>query len=93
MSKKLKNIGLKERRIFILPEGPHVLGWPWLCGVDLYLPTFRDSQTGTARPLQRGRDGLFHNLVAKYQPMSRSVPKNRRLISHAYHQIMDRSHF
>jgi len=91
--KSLRNIGLKGRRIIILPGGPHVLRWPWLCGVDLYLPTFRDSQTGTARPLQHGREGLFHNLVTNYQPMSRSVPENRRLISHDYYQIMDRSHF
>ena len=91
--KSLRNVGLKGRRIIILPGGPHVLGWPWLCGVDLYLPTFRDSQTGTARSLQHGRDGLFHNLVTNYQPMSRSVPENRRLISHVYYQIMDRSHF
>jgi len=91
--KSLRNIGLKERRIIIVPGGPHVFGWPWLCGVDWYLPTFRDSQTGTARPLQRGTDGLFHNSVTNYQPMSRGVPEVRRLISHVYYQILDRSHF
>ena len=39
--KSLRNIGLKERRIIIVPGGPHVFGWPLLCGVDWYLPTFR----------------------------------------------------
>jgi len=49
--KSLRNIGLKGRRIIILPGGPHVFGWPWLCGVDWYLPTFKGQPNGNCSTL------------------------------------------
>jgi hypothetical protein len=86
--KSLKNIGLKWRRIIRLPgaptswTGPGCVAWVGIC-----LPTFRDSQRGTARTFKRGTDGLFHNSVTHYQPTSRSVPVDRCLISHIYYQM------
>ena len=55
--------------------------------VPICLPTFWDSQRGTARPLKHRTDGLFHNLVTNYQPTSRRVPEDRRLISLICYQI------
>jgi hypothetical protein len=62
--------------------GPGCAAW-----VGIFLLTFRDSQRGNARPLKHGTDGLFHNSVTNYQPTSRSVPEDRRLISQVYFQI------
>jgi hypothetical protein len=90
--KSLRNIGSKGRRIIILPGGPR-LGPALVVQRRLVFTDVWDSQKETARPLQRGTDGLFHNSVTNYQPTSRTVPEDRRLISHIYYQIMDRSHF
>jgi len=48
------------------------------CGVQvgICLPTFRDSQKGTARPMKHGTDGLFHNSVINCQTTSRSLPED-----------------
>ena len=62
--------------------GPGCAAW-----VGIFLLTFRDSQRGNARPLKHGTDGLFHNSVTNYQRTSRSVPEDRRLISHVNYKI------
>jgi len=79
--KSLKNIDLKGRRIINLPGASTCLG-PAVVVRRALLFVYRRFGTGTARPLKRGTDGLFHNSVTNYHPKSRSVPENRRLISH-----------
>jgi len=81
---RLKNIGLKGRRIINLPEAPTCLG-PALVVRRRLVFVYRllGQPKGNCSTLETW-DGWT---VSPFGPMSRSLPEDRRLISHVYYKM------